>query len=402
MSARGRLALVVALVAVASAAEAGGPLVTTTDGHAAGWAAGAPVEYHTDLGGLGSLANGAAVATVVGLFDTWTAVPSAVVSFAHTGSTAVDIDETNFGPFLGPYGGATAPLGESVIAFDEDGAIFDALYGVGSGVLGFAGPAWLSDGVSTVPIGAAVPPGAKIVEGLAFLNGKWIDGIDNPSIGNYELSLDDFEAVFVHEFGHFAGLDHTQAHGQPMPPNSDTPGVTLPIETMYPFLFDARQKTLERDDVVALSVLYPSPVFASSTGRIIGRVLTSSGALSGANVVARNIDDASDAVSYVSGATIVPRGTYTLAGLTPGASYRVEVQEVDAAHTGGSRVGPFSPPIVLPGPPEAYNGPAESADPGVDDPSLATPIVAAAGVTTSGIDIVLNYQDFAVRNVPLE
>ncbi len=155
--------------------------------------------------------------------------------------------------------------------------------------------------------------------------------------------------------------------------------------------------------MVALSVLYPSPVFASSTGRIIGRVLTSSGVpLSGANVVARNIDDASDAVSYVSGATIVPRGTYTLAGLTPGASYRVEVQEVDAAHTGGSRVGPFSPPIVLPGPPEAYNGPAESADPGVDDPSLATPIVAAAGVTTSGIDIVLNYQDFAVRNVPLE
>ncbi len=152
MSARGRLALVVALVAVASAAEAGGPLVTTTDGHAAGWAAGAPVSPHGSRRAR-LLANGAAVATVVELFDTWTAVPSAVVSFAHTGSTAVDIDETNFGPFLGPYGGATAPLGESVIAFDEDGAIFDALYGVGSGVLGFAGPAWLSDGVSTVRSG---------------------------------------------------------------------------------------------------------------------------------------------------------------------------------------------------------------------------------------------------------
>ena len=134
-----------------------------------------------------------------------------------TGSTAVDIDATNFGPYLGPYGGPTAPLGASATAFDADAP---------SSMRSTASAAACS--VSRVrPCSPTAHHGpdrgrraarAKIVEGLAFLNGKWIDGNDNPPSGNYELSLDDFEAVFVHEFGHFAGLDHTQAH-PPMPPN---------------------------------------------------------------------------------------------------------------------------------------------------------------------------------------
>jgi cysteine-rich repeat protein len=392
-----------ALLGLSAAAQAGGPLVTTTNGVAVGWDTAAPLRYFTDRGRLGYLTNDDAVAVVGTLFETWAAVPSATIAFERAGATDVDIDGTNFGSFLGPYGGATRPLGMNVIVFDADGSIFDQLYGVGTAVLGFASPTFLSDGTTTVPIGEAVPPGAKIVEGIAFLNGKWIDGTSDPARGNYELSLDTFEAVFVHEFGHFAGLDHTQIHGLALPPDADVPGVTEPVETMYPFLFGAAQKTLERDDTVALSVLYPRASFAATTGRITGRVLTSAGVpFSGANVIARNINDDSDAVSYVSGATLVSPGTFTLDGLTPGASYRVEVQAVDAANTGGSRVGPFSPPMTMPGPPEAYNGAAESADPSIDDPSAGTPIVAAAGVTTGGVDIVLNHQSFAVTNVPLE
>ena len=148
--------------------------------------------------------------------------------------------------------------------------------------------------------------------------------------------------------------------------------------------------------------LYPTPDFLASTGRITGQVLTSEGTpLSGIDVIARNIADDRDAVSFVSGATLIPAGTFVLHGLTPGAQYRVEVQEVDIFHTAGSRVGPFSPPVIMPGPPEFYNGAAEHADPLLDDPTAFEPITAMAGVTTDNIDLVFNTQLFTIENVRL-
>ncbi len=394
------LAFLVMLLTAPGMALGGGPLAVTTDGVPVGWDTANPVPYHTDQGGLGSLSNTDAVALVETLFARWADVPTATIAFNRAGTTTVDINASNFGPFLGPFGGATSPTGQNVIVFDADGAIFDTLFGVGTQVLGFADPTFFSDGASTMQIGDPVPPGAKIIEGLAFLNGKFIDGVDDPGSGNFEVPLATFEAVFVHEFGHFAGLDHTQIHGLRGLPESDSPFPTQPIETMFPFIFDETQATPERDDVVALSLLYPTATFAASTGRITGRVLASDGTpLSGINVIARNLADDSDAVSYVSGATLVASGEFSLSGLTPGASYRVEVQEVDAFNSGGSRVGPFSPPVILPGPPEFYNGAAESADPALDDPSAFTPLSAAAGATVSGIDIVLNSQPFQVQNV---
>ncbi|HXU10955.1 MAG TPA: FG-GAP-like repeat-containing protein [Candidatus Binatia bacterium] len=396
------LALVLVLLGAGGLALAGGPLVSSTDGAPVGWSTATAVRYTTDRSGLGLLSRAEAVRLAGDLFAVWEGVPTATITFARDGGLAVDVDGTNFGPYLGPYGGATTPLGQSVIVFDADGAIFDTLFGVGTGILGFAGPTFLSDGAVTVPIGAPVPPGSRIVEGLAFLNGKWIDGVDDPAAGNHEMSLELFKAVFVHEFGHFAGLDHTQVHGLMHPPDSDLAGYTTPVETMYPFISDASQAVPERDDVVALSALYPVPTFAATTGAVRGRVLAQDGTpLSGINVIARNLADDSDALSYLSGATLVPPGAYTLAGLVPGASYRIEIQEVDVFAQGGSRIGPFSPPVTLPGPPEFYNGAQESADPATDDPRDATPIVAAAGAIAQGIDIVVNDQAFRVRNTAL-
>jgi VCBS repeat protein len=393
-----------ALIVVGSCSVvlAGGPLVSSTDGTPVGWNTSAAVRYTTDRSGLGLLSRSEAVRLAGDLFDVWEGVPTATIAFVHDGSLSVDVDGTNFGPYLGPYGGATAPLGQSVTVFDADGAIFDTLFGVGTSVLGFAGPTFLSDGTTTVAIGDPVPPGSRIVEGLAFLNGKWIDGIDNPAAGNHEMSLDLFKAVFVHEFGHFAGLDHTQVHGLLNPPDSDQGGYTTPVETMYPFISDTGQATPERDDSVALSALYPVSNFAATTGTVRGRVLTQDGSpVSGINVVARNLGDDRDALSYLSGTTVVPPGAFTLAGLTPGASYRLEIQEVDVFAQGGSRIGPFSTPVTLPGPPEFYNGANESADPVIDDPGVWTSIVPAAGTIATGVDIIVNDQMFLTRNVAL-
>jgi len=55
-------------------------------------------------------------------------------------------------------------------------------------------------------------------------------------------------------------------------------------------------------------------------------------------------------------------------------------------------------PLTMPGPPEFYSGALESADPQVDHASSFEPIRAAAGTTLSGIDIVLNRQDFVTHN----
>lgn len=404
ISRRGADALVCVLLAIVPASMSpilgGGPLVETADGSPAVWNTVSAVPYHTDLGGLGTLSETDAVNLTAALFGRWEQVPTAVIAYTRAGSLSVNVNGTNFGPYLGPFGGSTAPLGSNAIVYDADGAIFDTLFGVGTGVLGFASPTFFSDGSATVPLGSPVPAGARIVEGLAFLNGKWIDGISDPGGGNPEMPLARFEAVIVHELGHFSGLDHTQIHGLTYPAGSDISGTTTPYETMLPFNFDATQATLGRDDEVAISALYPAPGFGTSTGRIEGRVLDRTGTpLPGINVIARNVADDGDAISSVTSITFPSAGSYALPGLTPGASYRVEVQEIDVFHSGGSSVGPFSPPRTLPGPPEYYNGPSESADPAVDDPAAATPIPAQAAITVPAVDITLNTQPFGVTNV---
>lgn len=391
-------AFAIMLLLIRVSANAGGPLVVTTDGDSAGWNNSVSVPYITDQGNLGQLSNSDAVTLTEDLFKIWENVSTATISYSRKGSIDVDVDAANFGTYIGPFGGHTAPLGDSVVVYDADGTIFDTLFGVGTSVVGFAAMTYFSDGASIVPIGDPVPPGAKTIEALTFLNGKWIDGLAQ----NGELTLDQYSAVFVHEFGHFSGLDHTQIHGINGPPDSDIHR-TAPVETMFPFLITSAQQTLERDDMVALSSLYPTPGFSLTTGTVTGTVLASDGTpLSGINVIARNTLDDSDAVSYVSGANLVDKGEYTIAGLIPGVKYTIEVQEVDYVHTGGSSVGPFSPAVIMPGPPEFYNGAAEGPNPAADSAAESVPVQTSAGSVTGDIDITLNRQRFEVDNVTFE
>jgi hypothetical protein len=151
--------------------------------------------------------------------------------------------------------------------------------------------------------------------------------------------------------------------------------------------------TPHADDIAIFSTLYPEPSFAATTGRITGRILAPNARtpLTGVNVIARNIAnpyvDAVSAISsdfatnYAPGQPFV--GVYTLRGLTPGASYAVYVDQI--------LLGGFStPPRVLPGPEELYNGAGESNDAEDDDPTAFTPVVAIAGVAVPNITIVFN------------
>ena len=314
--------------------------------------------------------NNAAAVTFVGdSFQAWEDVPSSSVSYVNAGLLPVDVDDTNFGPYLNPV----APDGLSAIIFDDDGAIFDLLFGPGSGVLGFAGPEW----INTVQ--------CEILEGVSFLNG--------PSFVDLALAAN----VMVHEFGHYTNLAHTVVNGQifigdttgPTPDNATFGFPPFPdgvevIETMYPFLFsgiDQLSRTPHADDIAILSTLYPEPTFFADTGTIAGTIYAPNGntRLTGVNVIARNLANPfEDAVSAISSDftdstsqadPIV--GTYTINGLTPGADYAVFVDEILA---GGFSTALLSP---LPGPEEFYNGSDESSDPSTDDPSVYAAVTAA-------------------------
>lgn len=374
---------ILALLALSAVAEAGGPLLLVGPGQPFRWGnGGIGIPFNPDQGGLGPMSNAEAVAQAAAAFGVWAAIPSARATHVNAGQLPVDVDETNFMPYLEP----AAPDGVSAIVFDEDGAIFELLFGPDSGVLGFASPEWIDESTG------------EIIEGVAFMNGGSLLGAD-------AFPIAEFLSVQVHEFGHYQNLAHTVVNGQvagfgdhrgPTPFNVFPPPPTFAgrIETMYPFMFvNGGQATPHADDIAMFSQLYPEPSFAASTGTIRGRIIAPNNRtrLTGVNVIARNVanpyDDAVSAISsdftrdYSSGSALA--GTYTLRGLTPGASYAVYVDQILA--------GGFStPPRILPGPEEFFNGTNESNDAATDPPEEFAAIPATAGGTVANVNIIFN------------
>jgi hypothetical protein len=382
------LAVVAAPLLVVASAQAGGPLANCDDGVPFLWPNGGQnIVWNPDQGNLGALTKLQADTFVGNSFTQWQNVASSTVSYLKGADLPVNVDQTNFVPFLD----APAPDGLSAIVYDNTGAIFTILFGANSGVLGFAGPEW------------GDPATCTITEGLAFLNGPEFDPAD-PNTG---LS------IMVHEFGHFSNLDHTQTNGGillgiavgtpetsgPAPFNTfGAPTVADFInsgllETMYPFFFGPQfgEESLARDDIMSISRLYPEPSYFTTTAAVQGTIFSSNGTtrLSGVNVIARNVANPFlDAVSALSGdftdetdpAVSAVVGTYRFTGLTPGAQYAVYVDEI--------LDGEFStPPRDLPGPEEFSSGGAESNS---DAPSTFVAATAAAGGTANGVNVIFN------------
>lgn len=370
-----------ALLCLAAPAFAAGPLAVCNAGQPYLWPnGGVNIPFNPDQGGLGPLTNAQAIALVASSFQQWGNIPTASTTYLQGAPLPVDVDETNFVPYLAP----AAPDGVSAIVFDEDGTIFDLLFGPGSGILGFAGPEW------------GDPSTCTILEGVSFINGGAFTGPD---------AQDQAFDVLVHEFGHYQNLAHTVVNGQIVigDTTGPSPNDTFPltplndrIETMYPFYFGtvAGTSTPDKDDVASLSTLYPEPSFAATTGTVTGFILAPNGTtrLTGVNVIARNVADPfGDAVSAISSDYAIDYsqgqpfvGVYTLRGLTPGAQYAIFVDEILA---GGFSTPPLFP---LPGPEEFYNGAAESTNAATDNPTAFTPVTVAAGATQSGVNILFN------------
>jgi len=382
-----------AALLVANIAVAGGPLVVDSDGALLIWGTGSAIPYRTDGGPLSSqISNAQAQTRVATMFDVWQDVASASISYNRAGailetgvftdgdvSTAAEFNAVEGDCFVGD---------QSPIVYDVDGSIFEDL-GEDPSVIGFAGH-------------CAIDVNGKIVSGRAVMNGIYQDGVDSGS--NFELTPAEFDAAFVHEFGHFSGLDHSQVNVECL--NACGSDNLAGLPTMFPFLVDVSMGSLSTDDIAWISRLYPAggpSGFAATHGTIRGIVYFSDGESHAqyANVIARSVDtggneDRRIAVSNVTGyrfrscvpneitnplpedgcppsGSVNPRhiGLYEIP--VPAGTYTIEVESIDPSFTGGSSVGPSAFPIPLPG----------------TAPPPSAPISIAAGQTISGNNVTL-------------
>jgi hypothetical protein len=387
------------LALCADVACAGGPLFIDSTGNVLKWNVSQPIAYRTDGGNLSALVNNsAAQARVAEIFKVWQDVATSNIRYARAGailpvSGFSDGDVSTAAEFDAVEGDCTAGH-QSPVVYDVDGSMFADL-GIDPSVIGFAGP-------------CAANSAGEIVSGRAVMNGIYLDGVN--AGGNPELTAGEFDAAFVHEFGHFSGLDHSQINLNCLLSNCSADDLEG-LPTMFPFLLSDEMRSLAPDDIAWISRLYPQPGaggFAATHGTITGIVYFSDGESHAqlVNVIARRVDtggnqDRRIAVSCVSGYRFsiihgnpitgdAPSGAGSdnpaHIGLfeipVPAGNYTVEVEGIDEDFVGGSSVGPG---LVIPLPGDA--------------PSPIGPISVAAGELESGHDVILlatppRYDDF--------
>ncbi len=274
-----------------------------------------PVVYHLDQTALGEFSNQRAVSLADECFQVWEDVETASIYFSNGGFLPEVITANNYSKYLDNYYDGYNP-----VIFDSDGAIIEAEYGEGSSgnIMGFAGSAYST---ST----------GYYIEGVALLNGRFSS-----------LGYDNFKGTFVHEFGHFIGLDHCQINSNYA--SDRKPATDIFVPTMYPFSVtdDSSLGDLNPDDKAAITLLYPSQNWSSHYGRLQGRVLWGDGTpVLGANVVAfKTGDEDMSRFSSVSDYYKQQTGGFEIP-VSPG-TYTLYIEPIETKFTGGSSVGPYA------------------------------------------------------------
>ena len=385
------VALMAALVTAASPSHAGGPLAVRENGAPYVWSTASAIAYRTDNGPLSAnVAEGAARTRVDTLFDVWQNVASAAISYARAGFIeAVGAYSGGDVNTLAEYNAVVGDCGDanqSPVIYDADAAILIALGDDEESVIGFAGPCSIELGTG------------QFLSGDVLMNGLFQDGQVAPVP---DLSTTLFNAAFIHEFGHFSGLDHSQINvncASAACSADDLDG----LPTMFPFAVDDSQSSLSVDDIAWISRLYPAAGaggFTATHGTITGTVYFSDGESHAqlVNVIARPVDtganeDRTSAASNVSGYRFRffngnpindPSGDEGFGTQTPGdigrfeisvppGNYMIGVENIDPQFVEGSSVG----------------GPIRIDMPGTA-PAPIGPITVTAGATSSGNDVTL-------------
>ncbi len=331
-------------------AFAGGPLYVTgpsatSPGQPYRWI-GNSVTYRTDLGPLGNQTNTQANALVASAFQKWSSVATANLNIQNVGQFSFNVTGNTLETYLNAISDCGDPSQPEIsIIYDADGSIISAMGGDSNSTLGFTQSLCIND------------TAGAYTRSLSILNGRFIDGQPNTA-SHQTVTLDEFKAVFIHEFGHILGLDHSQINLNCLTESSCSAADAEGLPVMFPILLDISDTNLSIDDQAAISALYPASGLSATMGRIQGNVFFADGQTpaQGYNVIARQVGNPrSLAVSTVSGYLYNPWvgdpflpdnisntsyfgffgstdanliGAYDIAGLPPG-SYTVEVEEIN-------------------------------------------------------------------------
>jgi len=213
------------------------------------------------------------------------------------------------------------------------------------------------------------------------------------------------QGVFLHEFGHFSGLVHSPIRdlGNILTARNRTPTM---FSIAVPNAADGSgnpMTSLEFDDLVSMSMLYPAPEFKSQYGSVKGSVISgiNGKAVRGNFVVAlslpdgepySDLDDAYHRANIAIGVFSDQDGNFLIPGLPPG-DYIIGLQPMDDIPVGTNRnafntlVSRFGDTDFIWN--EFYNGIRESNQ--ETNPFDYEPVTVSSGQVTSNIRFVTNF-----------
>ncbi|MFH1571602.1 MAG: beta-propeller fold lactonase family protein [Gemmatimonadota bacterium] len=293
------------------------------------------ISYYIDAAGTDDMEPAAAIDLLRSSFQVWESVPTCRISFDDrgvvSGSTPRSTDRVN------------------LIIFDETGAWLEAPPETGI--------------IALTRINSDANTG-KIIDADIIFNGR------DHRFGTGRTDRVELADVAVHEIGHLLGLEHTPLDG--------AAAVRPTMNPYYRGDGPGEARTLEADDVAGISSLYPTAAFTAGTATVTGRVTDQEEApVFGAHIVAVTAAGGG-AIGTVTGAYpwLGDAGTFSLAGLPPGAYY-LRLAPVDGAVTEENFSGIFHDfSTGFPG--EYYDNAADQA--------RATALSVAAGERLTGID----------------